>query len=154
MAELLNPQSSPEMKSFWAKKDAIKREWHLLDAKDQVLGRLSSRIAKILMGKTKATYTPSVDCGDFVVAVNAGKIRLTGNKLEQKVAFHHTMHPGGARYTPYKKLMAEKPERALFLAVKRMLPKTKLASRQILRLKIYRNERHPHQAQNLKKETI
>lgn len=145
---------TPDMKSFWAKKTAIDRQWHLLDAKDQVLGRLSSHIAMILMGKNKPTYTPSVDCGDFVVAVNVDKVRLTGNKLEQKIAFHHTMHPGGARYTPYKKLMQEKPGKALFLAVKRMLPKTKLASRQILRLKIYSGERHPHQAQNLKKEAI
>ena len=134
-------------KTFYPKPGATKRNWHLVNAENQVLGRLSSRIAKILTGKIKPIYTPSVDCGDFVIAVNVGKIRLTGNKVEQKIAFHHTAHPGGARFTPYKKMMAEKPERALYLAVRRMLPKNRLASRQILRLKMYKSNSHPHAVQ-------
>ena len=135
-------------KTTWPKAEEVTRRWYLLDAKDQVLGRLSSRIASILTGKIKPTYAPSVDQGDFVIAVNVDKIRVTGNKREQKVAFHHTAWPGGARFEPYKKMLQERPERALQLAVKRMLPKNKLASRQILRLKMYRGDSHPHLAQN------
>lgn len=139
-----------DSKTVLAKAGFVKREWHLIDAKDLVLGRLASRIAKILMGKIKPIYTPSVDCGDFVIAVNVDKIKLTGNKIEQKVAFHHSSHPGGGKFTPYKKLMTEKPDRALYIAVKKMLPKNRLASRQILRLKMYRGSTHPHFAQNPK----
>src|SRR3989344_5040193 len=96
-----------ENKTFLPKPGTIQRQWYLIDAKDQVLGRLSSRIANILTGKIKPIYTHSVDCGDFVIAVNASKIQLTGNKLVQKIAFHHTAHPGGGRYIPYKKIMEE-----------------------------------------------
>ncbi|MBI2916127.1 MAG: 50S ribosomal protein L13 [Elusimicrobia bacterium] len=135
-------------KTTRAKKEAIDRKWHLVDMQGQVLGRASTGIAMILMGKTKPTYTPSVDCGDFVIAVNADKVHLTGNKLEQKIYFHHTAHPGGGRSIGYKKLMSENPQRALQISVKRMLPKTRLASRQILRLKIYKGSSHPHLAQN------
>lgn len=135
-------------KTYWPPRETIRRKWFLVDVKDQVLGRLSSRIAVLLMGKEKPFYTPSVDCGDFVIAINADQVKLTGKKLEQKIEFHHTAHPGGARMTPYKKLLQEKPERLLYLAVKRMLPKNKLASRQILRLKIYRGNSHPHKVQN------
>lgn len=138
-------------KTFLPKSDEIVRKWYVADAKDQILGRFSSRLASILTGKIKPIYIHSVDCGDFVIVINAEQIKLTGNKLDQKVSFHHTAHPGGARIIPYKKLMQEKPERALHLAVKRMLPKNKLASRQILRLKIYRGSSHPHQSQNPEK---
>lgn len=136
-----------DAKTTLAAKGTVERRWYMADAKDQVLGRLSTRIAMLLTGKTKAIYTPSVDCGDFVIVVNAGKVRLTGNKLEDKVVFHHTAHPGGGRATSYKRLLADKPERLLYLSVKRMLPKNKLASRQILRLKIYSRDTHPHSAQ-------
>ncbi len=128
-------------------KQSIVRKWHAVDAKDQVLGRLASRIASLLMGKGKTIYTHSVDCGDFVIATNAGQVKLTGNKLNDKYHFHHTSHPGGGRNVPYKKLQKEKPERMLFLAVKRMLPKNRMASRQILRFKIYRSDTHPHAVQ-------
>ncbi len=127
------------------------RKWYVLDVKDQILGRASTRIANLLMGKGKPIYSHSTDCGDFVVAVNASKIKITGNKGEQKISFHHTSHPGGGRSVLFKKLLAEKPERALYLSVKRMLPKNKLASRQILRLKIYRQPTHPHAAQQAEK---
>lgn len=135
-------------KTYLPKAGTIQRRWFLLDGKDQVLGRLCTRIAKILMGKNKAIYTHSVDCGDFVIVVNVEKIRLTGKKIDQKVSFHHTAHPGGARIIPYRKMMEEKPQQALYLAVRRMLPKNRLASRQILRMKIYRGESHPHAVQN------
>ena len=135
-------------KTTLARKEAMPRKWYLMDAKDIVLGRLSTQVAMMLMGKTKPSYTPSVDCGDFVIVKNISKVKLTGNKLLQKFAFHHTFFPGGGRVTSYKKMMEEKPERALQLAVKRMLPKSRLASRQILRLKIYRNDTHPHACQN------
>ena len=133
--------------TYWPQKESRDKKWHLIDASSQVLGRLSTRIAVLLVGKHKTIYTRSIDCGDFVVAVNIDKIRLTGNKLENKIYFRHTGWPGGGRMVPYKKLMADQPEKALFLAVKRMLPKNKLASRQILRLKMYRGKAHPHFAQ-------
>lgn len=136
-----------DFKTYWHKKETVVRKWHLIDAKDQVLGRVASRIAKLLVGKTKPIFTPSVDCGDFVIVTNVDNIRLTGNKLDQKLSFHHSGYPGGAKIVPYKKLFAEKPERVLYLAVKRMLPKNRLASRQILRLKMYRGANHPHIAQ-------
>lgn len=140
-----------EHKTFIPKPGSVHRQWYLMDAKDQVLGRFASKVASILMGKNKAVYSPSVDCGDFIIAVNADKIKLTGDKLNQKVYFYHTAHPGGARITPYKKLYQEKPQKMLQIAVKRMLPKNKLASRQILRLKIYKGSNHPHAVQNPKK---
>lgn len=135
--------------STWAKAGSVQRSWYLVDAKDQTLGRLSSSLATILCGKIKPIFTPSVDCGDFVVIINVDKIQLTGNKIEDKIHFYHTGHPGGAKFVSYKKIMAQKPQKALQLAVKRMLPKNKLASRQILRLKIYKGDKHPHAAQQL-----
>lgn len=134
-----------------ARKQEIERRWHLLDLTDQILGRAASRAALLLTGKRKVFYTPSVDCGDFVVAVNASKIRLTGKKLDQKFTFRHSGYPGGVKQIAYRKLLKDNPERAFFLAVKRMLPKNKLASRQLLRLKIYRDAPHPHTVQNLEK---
>lgn len=141
-------------KTTLAQKQEIERRWHLIDLTDQTLGRAASQTALLLTGKRKVTYTPSVDCGDFVVAVNAGKIHLTGKKLEQKFTFRHSGYPGGVRQIAYKKLLKDDPERAFFLAVKRMLPKNKLASRQILRLKIYQNEKHPHTVQNPQKVEV
>src|SRR5437879_3408143 len=108
-------------KTFLPEPQSVRRQWHIVDAKDYVLGRLASRIASILVGKHKTVYAHSVDYGDFVIVVNAEKIKLTGQKLEQKYHFYHTHHPGGARIKPYKKMMTERPERILFLAVKRML---------------------------------
>ncbi|OGR97340.1 MAG: 50S ribosomal protein L13 [Elusimicrobia bacterium RIFCSPLOWO2_01_FULL_64_13] len=138
-------------KTTIANAETVSREWFLVDAKDLVLGRLASQIAMILMGKRKPSYTPFVDSGDFVIVVNADRVRLTGKKIEQKTAFRHTGHPGGARITPYKKLMETRPEKVIQMAVKRMLPKNRLASRQILRLKLYRGDSHPHAVQNPKR---
>ncbi|SHF08277.1 LSU ribosomal protein L13P [Caldanaerobius fijiensis DSM 17918] len=135
------------MKTYLAKPNEIEKKWYLVDAKDKVLGRLASKIAVILMGKHKPVYTPHVDTGDFVVVVNADKIVLTGNKLKDKMYIRHTGYPGGLKKTSYEVLMEKNPEKALYLAVKRMLPKNRLARKMIKRLKIYRGPEHNHQAQ-------
>lgn len=134
-------------KSYLPKAGTIKRKWHIIDAQGQVLGRLATAVADTLRGKKKRTYCNSVDCGDFVIVTNASKVVLTGNKINQKTAFRHSGYPGGDTLTPYAKLMAESPEKAVRLAVKGMLPKNRLAARQIVRLKIYRGAEHPHSAQ-------
>jgi large subunit ribosomal protein L13 len=138
-------------KTYFPKIDEIKRGWHLIDADGKVLGRLATEVANILRGKDKAIFSNDIDCGDFVVITNAAKVVLTGKKIEQKVAYRHSGYPGGAKFTPYSKLMAEKPEKAVEFAVKGMLPKNKLANRQITRLKVYRSSEHPHSAQFTKK---
>ena len=123
------------------------RKWWLVDARDQVLGRLASRIATILMGKSKPTYTPHIDAGDFVVVINAERLRLTGKKADSKIYYHHTFYPGGLKEVPFKRMLERHPERVLFLAVKNMLPRNKLRARRLRRLKIYASALHPHQAQ-------
>lgn len=134
-------------KTYFPKSDEIKRAWHLIDGNGQVLGRLATKVANILRGKDKAMFSRDIDCGDFVVITNASKIVLTGKKLEQKFNFRHSGYPGGDVLTPYSKLMADNPERAVELAVKGMLPKNKLADKQIRRLKVYKTGEHPHGAQ-------
>lgn len=135
------------MKSFMAKPNEVVRKWYIIDGEGKKLGRLSSEVAKILRGKTKPTYTPHVDTGDHVIIINAEKIVLTGKKLEQKTYKYHTGHPGGLKEVPYKKIMAEKPEKAVFLAVKGMLPKNSLGRQMIKKMKVYRGTEHKHQAQ-------
>jgi len=125
----------------------LTRKWWLVDARDQVLGRLASRIATILMGKSKPTYRPNVDEGDFVVVVNVDKVRLTGRKAESKVYYHHTFYPGGLKEVPFKRMLERHPERILYLAVKNMLPRNKLRARRLKRLKLYASALHPHEAQ-------
>ncbi len=123
------------------------RKWVVVDASGQVVGRVASQIASILRGKTKPDFTPHVDCGDFVVVVNAEKIVFTGRKLEQKIYYHHTGFPGGVVETPAGELLASKPERVIENAVKRMLPKTPLGRKQFSKLKVYVGANHPPQAQ-------
>ena len=123
------------------------RKWHVMDAKGQVLGRLASHAAHLLRGKGKPTFTPYLDEGDFVVVLNAGQVRLTGNKTDQKVAFSHSMYPGGLKLVPYSRLMKEQPEKVIRRAVSGMLSKSKLRERMLTRLKIYRESTHPHGAQ-------
>ena len=123
------------------------RRWWLVDAADQTVGRVASRIASILKGKHKPSYTPSIDTGDFVVVVNAGKVRFTGKKETDKVYFTHTMHPGGAKLTPPAKLRAKHPEDILLNAVRRMLPRTALGRQMMTKLKVYPGDKHPHVAQ-------
>ena len=123
------------------------RRWWLVDANDQTVGRIASRIASILKGKHKATYTPSLDTGDFVVVVNAGKARFTGKKETDKTFFSHTMHPGGAKHTPMNKLRARHPEQLLENAIRRMLPRSALGRQMLTKLKVYAGDKHPHAAQ-------
>ncbi len=131
----------------FSKKDEIERNWYIVDASDKVLGRLASRIATYLRGKHKPQFTPNVDTGDFIVVVNAEKIRLTGNKLEQKVYYHHTGYPGGIKAETAKSRIKRKPEQMIIDAVWGMLPKNRLGRKMIKKLKVYRGAEHPHHAQ-------
>ena len=135
------------MKTYSARKEDVERAWYLVDAEGKVLGRLASQVAQILRGKTKPIYTPHVDTGDFVVVINAEKVRLTGKKMEQKTYYRHSGYPGGLRSTTAKKLLTTKPERILKSAVKGMLPKNPLGRKMFKKLKVYRGPDHPHQAQ-------
>jgi large subunit ribosomal protein L13 len=123
------------------------RKWWIVDADGATVGRIASRIATVLRGKHKPSYTPSMDTGDFVVVVNAGKVRFTGKKETDKVYFTHTMHPGGAVQTPVAKLRAKHPEDILLNAVRRMLPRTALGRAMLRKLKVYPGDKHPHAAQ-------
>ena len=134
-------------KSYLPKAEEIKRKWHFIDADGQVLGRLAVRVAALLTGKRKAIYTSSVDCGDFVVLTNLSKVVLTGRKLEQKTAFSYSGYPGGGKLVPYSKLMQENPDKAFRIAVKGMLPKNKLADKQLTRMKMFKGAEHTHQSQ-------
>jgi large subunit ribosomal protein L13 len=129
---------------------AGQREWFVVDAKDQILGRLASHIASILRGKTKPSFAPHYDVGDFVVVINAEKIKLSGKKEEQKTYFHHTGYPGGARFTSFREMIKAHPDRVIEGAVRLMLPKNALGRKMIKKLKVYAGESHPHQAQNPK----
>ena len=136
------------IKTFIAKKEDVQRDWYVIDATDKVLGRMASRIAMILQGKTKPIYPPHVDTGDFVVVTNAQKIKLTGNKMNEKVYYTHSGYPGGFKEIPIKKWMDKHPDRVVNMAVKRMLPKTKLG-RAMLK-KVYAGQDHSHEAQQTK----
>ncbi|MDI6641243.1 MAG: 50S ribosomal protein L13 [Elusimicrobiota bacterium] len=131
-------------RSYYPKATDIRRDWHLIDATDKVLGRLSTQIAGILLGKHKPYYTRGVDCGDFVVVINSSKIKVTGKKPEQKIYFRHSGYVGGDKYIPFGKLFKQYPEKVLYLAVKGMLPKNKLRKKLLKRLKIYSGDTHPH----------
>ena len=130
-----------------AKNDQVPRHWVLVDATDWVLGRLSTKLATILLGKNKPLYTPHCDVGDFVVVTNAEKIRLTGSKLDQKMFQSYSGHPGGRKEKSYRWMLEHRPEKLLQNSVRRMMPKNRLARRQLMKLKIYRGGDHPHQAQ-------
>ncbi|MEM1354943.1 MAG: 50S ribosomal protein L13 [Planctomycetota bacterium] len=131
-----------------AKNDDFPRSWVHVDATDQVLGRLSTEIAMILMGKTKPHYTPHHDTGDFVVVTNCEKLKLTGKKLDQKHLERFSGHPSGRKLTSYRDVMAKRPEKLLEESVRRMLPKNRLGAKMLLKLKAYAGPDHPHQAQN------
>ena len=136
------------MKTYTAKKGEIAREWYLVDADGQTLGRLATRIADTLRGKGKPQYTPHVDTGDFVIVVNAEKIRVTGDKLDQKRYYRHSGYPGGLRSRTLREQLDRRPTEVLRTAVKGMLPRNKLANAQINKLKIYAGPEHPHAAQS------
>jgi large subunit ribosomal protein L13 len=139
------------MKSFMAKKGECEGKWLLVDADNAVLGRMAARIAPMLMGKTKPTYTPHVDTGDHVIVINAEKIRLTGKKAQQKEYDYYTQYPGGHKYVSFADMMAKRPEKVVELAVRRMLPKNKLGKKMLKKLKVYRGPEHEHQAQKPEK---
>ncbi len=135
------------MKTFVPQVEAIERKWHVVDAADQVLGRVASRVASILMGKEKAYYTDFLETGDFVVVVNAGSIRLTGKKWDQKIYRSHSGYPGGLKEISAKDLFQKHPERLMEYAVRGMLPKNKMGDKLFRKLKVYAGADHPHQAQ-------
>ncbi len=139
------------MKSFMAKKEQIEHKWVLVDAQDAILGRMAAKIAPILMGKHKPTYTPHVDTGDYVVVINAEKIKVTGKKADAKQYDYYTYYPGGHKYVSFADMMAKKPEKVIELAVRRMLPKNKLGKAMLRKLKVYRGPQHDHQAQKPEK---
>jgi len=135
------------MKTWTPKKGEVERKWIVIDAKDKVLGRLAAESARILRGKHKPQFAPHMDSGDFVIIINASKIRLTGNKLQQKTYYRHSGYPGGLKSVTAEKLLKERPERMLRLAVRGMLPKNTLGRAQLTKLKVYADDSHPHAAQ-------
>jgi len=137
-------------KTVSASKETVKKEWFIVDAENEILGRLASKVAQVLRGKLKTSFTPHVDCGDNVIVINAEKIRLTGNKLNDKEYVRHTGYPGGQRFTTPKELMAKNPAVIIEKAVKGMLPKNKLASAIYSNLYVYKGTEHPHAAQQPK----
>ena len=138
------------MKTYSAKPGEVTREWYLVDAEGKTLGRLATQIADTLRGKRKPQFTPHVDTGDFVIVVNAEKIQVTGNKLDQKRYYRHSGYPGGIRSRTLREQLDRRPTEVLRVAVKGMLPKNRLARQQITKLKIYAGPEHPHEAQNPK----
>ena len=137
------------MKTYIAKEEEVldSRHWFIVDAEDQILGRMASKIASVLKGKHKPIYSPHQDVGDFVVVVNAEKIKVTGNKLKDKVYFRHSGYPGGQKATSLEQMLQKHPERVIELAVKRMLPKNALGRKMFMKLKVYAGTDHPHKAQ-------
>lgn len=131
-----------------AKANEVERKWYVIDAEGKVLGRLASEIASVLRGKRKPIFTPHVDCGDFVIVINADKVVLTGDKLNQKIHAYHTGYPGGRKEVVYAEMMAKRPEKVIELAVKGMLPKSRLGRQMIKKLKVYAGAEHPHAAQS------
>ena len=136
------------MKTFSLKNTEVDRAWVIFDASDKVLGRFATKIADKLRGKDKPTYTPHVDGGDFVVVINAEKLKVTGNKAEQKKYYKHSLYPGGLKEKSYKEVLENNPERIIENAVKGMLPKNKLGKSMIKKLKVYSGSEHPHESQN------
>jgi large subunit ribosomal protein L13 len=135
------------VRTFTQKNEEIERDWYVVDAEGETLGRLASRIAPILKGKHKPIYTPHLDCGDFVIIVNAEKVRVTGRKLDQKLYHRHSGYPGGLKSISLRDQLDKYPERVLQAAIRGMLPKNKLGRRMIKKLKVYAGDSHPHQAQ-------
>ncbi|ADQ15306.1 50S ribosomal protein L13 [Halanaerobium hydrogeniformans] len=135
------------MSTYMAKNEEVERNWYVVDAEDKTLGRISSKIAQYLRGKHKPTFTPHVDMGDFVIVVNAEKIKLSGNKWDQKKYYRHSNYIGGIKEMTYKELLAKDPEFIIEKAVKGMLPGNKLGRKMIKKLKVYSGDKHPHKAQ-------
>ena len=136
-----------QMKTFMASPATIDRKWYVVDATDMTLGRLASEVAKVLRGKNKAIFTPHMDCGDYVIVINAEKIKVTGKKLDQKIYYHHSDYVGGMKETTLKEKLAKKPEQVIELAVKGMLPKGPLGRQMLTKLHVYAGPEHKHEAQ-------
>ena len=136
------------MKTKNLKKSEVKRNWYMVDAQGKILGRLASKIAVVLIGKHKPQYTPHVDCGDYVVILNADKFRVTGAKMQDKIYHSHSFFPGGLKSISLETMLKKHPERVFYHAVSGMLPKNKLRARRLRRLKIYTDAKHPHTAQS------
>jgi len=136
------------MKTYWAKPDEIEKKWFIVDAEDKILGRLATELAVRLMGKHKPTYTPSIDTGDFIVVVNAEKFAVTGSKMDSKIYYRHSGYLGGIKERTLSEQLAKRPEEVIRMAVRRMLPKTKMGRAMLKKLKIYAGSEHPHAAQN------
>ena len=139
------------MKSFIAKPHEVERKWYVVDAGGKTLGRVASQVATVLRGKNKPTFTPHVDCGDYVIVINAEKVEVTGKKRKEKVYKHHTGYPGGLRETTFDKLIEKKPEEVIRHAVKGMMPKGKLGRQMYKKLKVYAGPEHDHAAQKPEK---
>ncbi len=135
------------MKTFMASPATINRKWYVVDATDQTLGRLASEVAKVLRGKNKAIFTPHMDCGDYVIVINAEKVKVTGRKLDQKIYYHHSDYVGGMKETTLREKMAKKPEQVIEMAVKGMLPKGPLGRQMYTKLHVYAGPEHKHAAQ-------
>ena len=138
------------MRTYTTKPDDIKREWYVVDATGLTLGRLASQIASVLRGKHKPIFSPHMDCGDFVIVINAEKVRVTGDKLDQKMYYRHSGYPGGLKTISLRDQMKQHPDRVIRLAVRGMLPKNRLGRQMIKKLKVYREPDHPHEAQQPK----
>ena len=135
------------MKSFMQKKETVERKWYVIDATDVTLGRLASRVATVLRGKHKATYTPHIDCGDYVIITNCEKVKLTGNKLDKKIYYNHSRYAGGLRERTAKEMIERFPVEMVERAVKGMLPHNRLGRAMFKKLFVYEGENHPHMAQ-------
>ena len=142
------------MKSFMANRDTVERKWYVVDADGATLGRLASEVAAVLRGKNKPIFTPHVDCGDYVIVINADKIAVSGKKMEQKVYYSHSLYVGGMKETTLREMMAKKPEKVIEKAVKGMLPKGPLGEQMYKKLHVYAGENHNHQAQKPEVLTI
>lgn len=136
------------MKTYATKASDVKHQWHVIDAAGQTLGRLASQVARLLMGKHKSIYAPYLDTGDYVIVINAARVRVTGKKAEEKIYYRHSGYPGGLRAITLKEMLAQYPTRVIEHAVKGMLPDTDLGRRMFKKLKVYAGESHPHQAQS------
>ncbi len=136
-----------DMKTYIPKAAEIEKKWYLVDANDKILGRLATEIAKVLSGKNKPIYTPHLDVGDFVVVINAGKVKVTGGKEQKKIYYHYSGYPGGMKERTYQQVLDKRPEMIIRHAVRGMLPKSRLGRKMFKKLKVYPGEKHPHQAQ-------
>ncbi len=137
-------------RTYYPKPDEVTHEWYVIDASGQILGRLAAKVATLLMGKHKPAYTPGVDMGDFVIVINASRVRVTGRKLTDKKYYRHSGYPGGIKETALRDMLRKHPERVIELAVKGMLPKNRLGRKLLRRLKVYAGPEHPHAAQQPK----